>query len=583
MQLNILEELIDLDELSVEKFSIEESVNNAKLILGNIKEYEEIIIDLKFSDDIWIFEDHLQKGVKIYFDFNELEKISKFRTDWNDLSVVLVKCWVAELLSDFHPATVRNKFGKIIKIIEQTDFFSIEKLDEFIEYLQNYTPVLKNMMEQTDVLKSEVLEEELKKDSKGISTIYEIINTSINFLTYSELESMHVYHKSLLDIKNKLPNSIFSRNLPKGKDVLKLDNIINQYFVEGFNNISRLFFAPILLWWKITNIIPMRISEFCNMKRDCLLHINERYYIRLPREKKSATERRIQIVDTLEITKEIHDLINDYIQHTSRYGESKTLISYRSLIDLGVIKTGRANKKNKDYFHRKIFSTLLKRFYKEVVYHRYPKSIKREVRPNDTRHFAFCSLLMQGLSPIEIARLGGHSTLEAQYHYSNHTEYFIDVEVKKLIDRFKYDDGKLRGTTLEGQEITFLDIENKSMVFPPKDNVTRYPMEIGFCTDELQRCESLDCMLCKHWWIHPKDIEEVKPLIQKKIVERRQKIIEMGTFLKNLNQSLTTEMVKQSEINPDTFIKMKTDSISIQEHIEEIACLELLKGDEDNE
>lgn len=582
MQIDYLEEYIDLDELSGEKFSIDASVNSAKEILENLKEDDEIF-DGEFADDIWTFERHLHKGGVIYFDFSGLENMARFRTDWDDPSVLLVKCWVAELLSEIYPATVRTKFGWLIKVIEQTDFFSTAKLDDFIESLRNYTPAVKKMLEKNEVPNLEGLEEELKKDRKGIQSVYEIISTSLNFLTFSELDSFHPYHKTLLDIKKGLPNSTFARHLPKGKDVLKLDYSIDQYFVDRFNSSSRLFFAPILLWWKITNIIPMRISEFCTMKRECISENNGRYYIMLPREKKRAAQRRVQVVDTLEITKDIFDLIDDYIELTSPYGKSKTLISYRSIIALEVIQTARGNKRNIDYFNRHNFTSLLKRFYKDVVYGEYQKAVKREVRPNDTRHFAFCSLLMQGISPIEIARLGGHSTLEAQYHYSNHTEYFIDVEVKKLIDGFKFNDGKIRGTTFEGQEITFANIEDRSLQFPSKDNTTRYPMEIGFCTDELQRCESEDCMLCKHWWIHPEELVEVKPLIQKKILERKQKIIEMGNFLKNLNESLTTEMIKQNEVHLNTFTKMKTDAASIQEHLEEIARLEILKGDNGDE
>ena len=582
MQIDHLEEYIDLDELSGEKFSIDVSVNSAKEILEILREEDEIF-DGEFSDDIWSFERHLHKGGTIYFDFSRLKTIARFRTDWDSSSVILVKCWVAELLSESYPASVRTKFGWLIKVIEQTDFFSTAKLDDFIESLRNYTPAVKEMLEENEVPNLEDLKEELKKDMKGIRSVYGIISTSLNFLTFSELDSFHTYHKTLLDIKKGLPNSRFSRHLPKGKDVLKLDYSIDQYFVDGFNSSPRLFFAPILLWWKITNIIPMRISEFCTTKRECISQNNGRYYITLPREKKRAAHRRVQVVDTLEITKDIFDLIDDYIQLTSPYGESNTLISYRSILALGVIQTGRGNKKNINYFNRHVFYTLLKRFYKDVVYGEYQKSVKREVRPNDTRHFSFCSLLMQGISPIEIARLGGHSTLEAQYHYSNHTEYFIDVEVKKLIDGFKFNDGKIRGTTFEGQEITFAGIEDRSLQFPSKDNNIRYPMEIGFCTDEKQRCESEECMLCKHWWIHPEDLVEVMPLIQKKILERKQKIIEIGNFLKNLNESLTTEAIKQNEVHPNTFTKMKTDAASIQEHLEEIVRLEILKGDNNDE
>ncbi|USK80102.1 site-specific integrase [Peribacillus frigoritolerans] len=581
MQIDHLAEYIDLDELSGEKFSIEVSVNSAKEILENLKEEDEIF-DGEFDDDIWIFERHLHKGGKISFDFSKLKNTARFHDDWDISSVLIVKCWVAVLLSELYPETVRVKFGLLIKIIEQTDFFSTPKLDNFIESLRYFSPAVKKVLEEKEVMDLEDLKEELKRDRQGIAIVYQNINVSLNFLTFSESDSFHTYHKPLIDIKKGLPNIVFPRQLPKGKDVLKIDSCISQYFVGGFNSTSRLFFAPILLWWKITNIIPMRISEFCTIKRECISQNNGRYYIMLPREKKPAAKRRVQVVDTLEITEDIFGLIDDYIQLTNPYGESKTLISYRSILEVNHT-AGRGNKVDMNYFNRHNFESLLKRFYKDVVYGEYKKSVEREVRPNDTRHFAFCSLLMQGISPIEIARLGGHSSLEAQYHYSNHTEYFIDVEIKKLIDGFKFIDGKIRGSTFEGKEITFEDIEDRSLQFPSKDNKTRYPMEIGFCTDELQRCESEECILCKHWWIHPKDLEELKPLVEEKILERKQKIIEMGNFLKNLNESFTTEMIKQNEVYPNTFTKMKTEAASIQEHLVEIARLEILKGDNDDE
>ncbi|BCC00639.1 hypothetical protein BCJMU51_2846 [Bacillus cereus] len=58
-----------------------------------------------------------------------------------------------------------------------------------------------------------------------------------------------------------------------------------------------------------------------------------------------------------------------------------------------------------------------------------------QLRPNDTRHLAFMSLMMQGYSPVEIARLGGHKTIQTQLHYSSHKEYWVDSEVFKLMKK----------------------------------------------------------------------------------------------------------------------------------------------------
>ena len=545
-----LREYIDFDALSEEKFSIDVSVKRAKEFLEILKEEDDIFNGV-FEDNIWSFERHLHKGQRTNLDFSPIENAARFRSDWDSTFVVLIKCWAAELLSEYSPQVVLRRLNSLILAIEQTDFFRENKANDLAEYSRNIT---------------------------SDRTSYDIVTTTLNFLTFADLDSFNTYHKPLMDIKKGLSIDVVVRELPKGKDVFIFNYCINRYFERGFTSSSRLFFSPLLLWWKITTIIPIRISEFCTIKRNCIEPKNGSYYITLPREKKPASHRRVEVPDTLEITKEIYDMVDEYKRLTSPYGDSETLVSYRTLIALDDKKVNPRTylKIEPNHFNSGIFRILLKRFYREIVYGGYKKSVEREIRPNDTRHFAFCSLLMQGISPIEIARLGGHSTIEAQYHYSNHTEYFIDIEVDKLVKSFKREGGELKGTTFDGNEVTYREIENRSYQFP--STKTRLPMKIGFCTDELQRCESEECMLCKHWWIHPEKLVEAKPLIEVKIRERKQKIIEIGNFLKNLNESFTTEMLKQNDVHPNTFTKMRTEAISIQEHLEEIARLEMLKG-----
>lgn len=568
-----LKELIDLDELAEEKFSIVDSVRNAKEILKVLQE-EDAIFNAEFEDDIWTFERKLHKTL-IVFDFSKIRDAAKFRDYLDSSTVDLIKCCVANKLSNSYPETIISKFRCLNKIIETTHFFKASKANEFIEYIRNYSPSVQKCLDYNDPFE---LLQELKKERSGVAVVRDMISTSLNFLIFSDLQSFHVYYEPLINIRKLLPNEVFSRQLPSGKDVLKFDYCINRYFKSGINVPSRLFFCPIFLWWKITNIIPMRISEFCNIKRECISEENDGYYITLPRQKNPVTKRRIQVVDRLEISKDIFDLIEEYILLTNEFGKSKTLVSFRAntmlYSILGYSKNGAVKiKRNLNYFNRLNFDTLLKRFYKEIVYDEYNETVQREIRPNDTRHFAFCSLLMQGYTPIEIARLGGHTTVEAQYHYSNHTEYYIDIEVKKLIDGYMKKDGELRGT-FEGQEISYDDIEKRSLQFP--DNNTRLPMDIGYCTDKLQRCESEECMLCKNWWIHPVELIKIKPLIESKIRQRRNKIVEMGIFLKNLNENFKANII--TDVDPNQYTIMDTKAASIKEHLEEIARLEMLIG-----
>ncbi|MFJ7819002.1 hypothetical protein ACIQYX_24630 [Bacillus toyonensis] len=74
---------------------------------------------------------------------------------------------------------------------------------------------------------------------------------------------------------------------------------------------------------------------------------------------------------------------------------------------------------------------------------------------------------------------------------------------------------------MEGNEIAFAGIETKSFHFPSPYNQTRIPMEFSFCTNKLQPCQSEECVLCEHWWNHPEQLAEVKPLIEQKIFGRK--------------------------------------------------------------
>ncbi|MGM2835832.1 site-specific integrase, partial [Bacillus cereus group sp. Bce025] len=78
--------------------------------------------------------------------------------------------------------------------------------------------------------------------------------------------------------------------------------------------------------------------------------------------------------------------------------------------------------------------TLIPRFYRTIE-QVYDFKVEQEyhLRPNDTRHIAFMSLMMQGYSPVEDARLEGHKTIQPQLHHSNHKEYWVDCDVFKLM------------------------------------------------------------------------------------------------------------------------------------------------------
>ena len=92
------------------------------------------------------------------------------------------------------------------------------------------------------------------------------------------------------------------------------------------------------------------------------------------------------------------------------------------------------NKYNPLVFNSENMNNLLKSFYTHIIENLYGCYVNNEdkLTLGDTRHLAFCSLYLQGMSPVEIAMLGGHTTLEMQDSYTNHVTYYIDDEIFRI-------------------------------------------------------------------------------------------------------------------------------------------------------
>jgi hypothetical protein len=328
-----------------------------------------------------------------------------------------------------------------------------------------------------------------------------------------------------------------------------------------------------MIWWMLTNIIPMRASEFCLIQRDCLVPKDGATYIRLPRTKKSKG---IQVYDKVKVTSKILEIITEYLSLSEQFGETKTLISYRAI--LGAQKSidnywvfRELQKKNADFFTLNILKNLIPRFYTEIL-PLYEVYIERDkwVRPNDTRHIAFISLMMQGVSPIEIARLGGHSTVEAQYHYSNHVEYWIDSEVDKLMKKYAH----FRSEDEHSDE-AFIPKEVTLRAFQPGTTNAELPLKLGHCSDHDQRCETdnMDisgCIFeCSHWRIHPVEFIEQKQSIKALASSRKNRIHELYAFMNSLHEKiLKSELTRK---NPISHTQLKTTSNQIHHEVASLA------------
>ncbi|MBD8071279.1 site-specific integrase [Bacillus sp. PS06] len=535
----INQEIELLDEFSDEKFDITYSIEQAKEILKDENNKSDIT-ECYFEKSIWTMENPVTKTrINLNFiDFNNTFTNSDLiaKKDF----ILIVKCWTANIIKTRSAPLVKKYLNKIIEFIEITECFLIK--DE--EKIRN---ILKRENEENRYL---------------------IAYTMLNFFDfYEELDSDSIYTQILIDVKEELnvTGNRAVRKLPKSKDILMFSWFLDDFFrqVEPRSN-EYYYYYPLYIWWNLTNLIPMRPSEFCKIHRDCLFIENKKTYIRLPRYKQPKYKSQIQVIDKIRIPSNMYQEIEEYIEQTTMFGESKTLISYRSVAHNGTQNQMR-NKVDPDYFTLDILGKILKNFYKYIITNIYGKTIKpyakvdkeisildrkddredfydidQQIRPGDTRHFAFLNLMRQGYHPVEIARLGGHTTVRAQYHYHQHTEYWVDTDVLKLMIRFNLDEQKKKQSVGDRSSLNEIpsalsDEFKKKFIFkPPTCEKTKRKMKIGYCTDPLQLCRVKHCMLCDDWRISTDEYLEKTRQIEEIIKESKRDVDRLTSTLLNL-------------------------------------------------
>jgi hypothetical protein len=531
---------IDIEVLSDEQFNFEQSVTEAKEIY---KELESRWITGDFTDDYWEISRLDYNAHYISFDFSKLDA-AVFNRDLPKEFKDMVKCWTVQLIGKYKKiASIYLSY--LNKAFELTKGFKPEEKDSLLKYIEysNYTNKAK----------------------------MDLITTLCNFFDYTELEIAEVYVPYLAELANKIPIKQNIRQLPPSRYVLSFSYYLDKHFEELLNetikqteiNREILFIYPLIIWWKLTNIIPIRPTEFCLIERNCIFVENGKHYIKLPRRK--LNNKRIQILDTILIDAEMYQLISHYIELTNSFGKTDTMISYHSLIFADPTTNRAAMKKNKDQFSSYALNQLIKRFYKTLET-RYDCNISKEhhIAPNDTRHFAFISLMMQGYSPIEISRLGGHQTIKAQYHYSGHTEYWVDCEVFKLMK-------KAKNFKVIGSQIGAVPDEVKLKTLDAEDGSFKRKLKIGYCKDERQQCETRLCYFCSHWSITPEEYLEKQEIIKSQILAKKNNINELIAVISNLNKQFMADEL--SKRNPELLTKIKTNANAIQGEIRGLAKL----------
>lgn len=364
-----------------------------------------------------------------------------------------------------------------------------------------------------------------------------------------------------------------NRELPPFLDIFIFDEIVNDYFRKTSIEIH-LRYKPIQLWWAITNIIPMRPNDFLKLKSDCVsVDQNGLYWITVSRSKKvKQSVRDIPPLQTIQINKEIFDLVNDFKLYLFQIGITSPYLLPQSLYQK--IKTSRCRRTRnvvEDRWQREQFTLLLSQFHKKIVEELYQEEYTFKLLPSHTRHLAIINLFLQGFNMLSIARMAGHDELSTQSNYYSHAENFVESFVYNLAKAGISDKiGGKMGDGFIGWRRETIDRGKKYSFEEAKELFLK--VDYGFCEDkdEFPNNCGIDCRPCPFYVFKP-SINEYDKGISWLESYSKDMAAEITLIVKTM---ISTSQALSTSYRPDLDESLKSKSRQLQQLMDHKAMVE---------
>ncbi len=254
--------------------------------------------------------------------------------------------------------------------------------------------------------------------------------------------------REYVDVINGVPQNYTTRtrDLPCYQSILLFDYIIND-FLQRTDVEERTRYYPVLIWWRLSSIIPLRPSEVYQLPKDCIYEKNGKYFIHIERNKNNFGRKKYSslIIKDFEIREDVYSIIRDYTDYISEFDDTKYLFSIESLKRTAGLRAKDEDVKRITHI---TMQTIYKHFKKEIIeqeygYHMVPLGQKKsendieEIKMGDVRHLAIINLMMMGYNPLYIMELAGHHKLNTQIGYYNHVDTFATAKSHVLKEMMK--------------------------------------------------------------------------------------------------------------------------------------------------
>lgn len=352
----------------------------------------------------------------------------KFNFELKQNINVVMKCYLLNLLDNkLGISEIASRVKANSEMLYVSNYFNEENYEDYEEFI-------------------------LSKSENQILTYKDSNNEFISFLN---CDIPIEYYNCLDGININVEKN--TRVLPDYKSILYFDYVVNTILNERHNEFFCKF-SPILLWWKITSVIPIRPIEFLRLKKECFFEEDGKYYLKIKRRKpNSFVERALNNtkVQKFRVSEELYNLAKEYISNPSHISEYFICKNHYNTYQKD---KSRKLESSKTAFPNYDLSSLLVLFYNEAIndildvgnisknevekkdsrfINSYVSDKIVRLQLGDSRHLAIINLILQGTNSFLIKEMAGHRDINSHLHYSKHAQEYISSKIIVMTDILK--------------------------------------------------------------------------------------------------------------------------------------------------
>ena len=361
-----------------------------------------------------------------------------------------------------------------------------------------------------------------------------------------------------------------------------LNDILDNFWKNCTNKELKYFYYPLYLFWKITTILPMRVTEFCVTPYNCLRKDGELFYLTIRRSHLKGSSSLVPKIHYYQIEKDydeyeyeipkwMYNLINEYKELTMEYKHLYNLLfstEYMLEMNREPLWTANSNK----VFSSLELADLLKDFYKKIVCYKYGYSIVSEkilkeryknddgsyemsndeimlVQSKHTRHLAMINLIMRGCNPVMIREFAGHADELTSANYYGNVSKTVRCATKYLYDKAKNRRSSEKGFIQQDyEENPFALLINKENDYIVVDNGKCFSEK--FIRGNYYDCGTVDgnCFSCKYFIPDTINDHQEQALMIDHEMDFLMKMLESNTINKRIEEFQVRSQLLESNI-----------------------------------